>query len=164
MSKTTITEHNDTLDDHTLQLLGESPAELEASSGQMQQLRDRVMCRVDDDIVNAEHSFLTVRADDGHWIELAPKIKKKILFVNPETGTEAYLLRAEPGAVAAPHVHTHDEHCLVLEGEIKFGDGIHLHQGDYHFAPGGSEHGRAHTDIGVLVYIQTKLQGESVSF
>jgi len=164
MSKTTITEHNDILDEVTLQLMGESPAVLAAKPDQMQQLRDRVMRRVDDDIVNTEQSFVTVRASDGAWVDLAPKIKKKILFINPETGTEAYLLRAEPGAEASPHVHTHDEHCLVLEGEITFGDGIHLCQGDYHFAPGGSKHGVARTDIGVLVYIQTKLQGESVSF
>jgi len=164
MSKSTITDRSEALDEHTIQLLGESPAVLDARSGQMKQMRDRVMRRIDDDIVNAEQSFLTVRANDGHWIELAPKIKKKILFANTETGTEAYLLKAEPGAESPPHVHSHDEHCLVLEGEITFGDGIHLRQGDYHFAPGGSEHGIARTDVGVLVYIQTKLQGESAIF
>jgi len=154
MSKTTINEHDDVLDERTLQLLGETPAILDAGSDQMLNMRNRIMRRVDDDIVNAKQSFITVRASDGAWVELAPKIKKKILFINPETGTEE----------ASPHVHTHDEHCLVLEGEITFGDGIHLRQGDYHFAPGGSEHGVARTDIGVLVYIQTKQQGESAVF
>lgn len=164
MSKTTITEHNEVLDEHTLQLLGESPAVLDAAPERMARLRDRVMQRVDDDIANAAASFITIHPDDGAWIELTPKIKKKVLFANPETGTEAYLLKAEAGAEAPPHVHAHDEHCLVLEGEVIFDGGIHLRKGDYHFAPGGSEHGVARTDVGVLVYIQTGQQGIPAAF
>lgn len=159
MSKTTTTKYDDVLDEQTLHLLGEAPAVLNAAPEPMQKLRDRVMQRVDDDTTNAAQSFLTVRDHDGAWIEITPKIRKKVLYLNPETGTESYLLKAEPGAEAPPHVHAHDEHCLVLEGEVVFGEGIHLKAGDYHFAPAGSEHGIARTDVGVLVYIQTGVQG-----
>ena len=157
-------KYTDVLDEQTLQLLGEAPSVLDAAPDQMQRLRDRVMRRVDDDIEDAAQSFFTIRADDGPWIELVPGIKKKVLFANPETGTESFLLKAEPGAEAPPHQHEHDEHCLVLEGEVSFGDGIYLRAGDYHFAPGGSEHARAQTDVGVLVYIQTVQQGMSATF
>lgn len=164
MSKSTTTKPDEILDERTLRLLGEAPAVSDTSLARMRRLRDRVMRRIDDDIVNASQSFFTVRNHDGAWIEIAPKIKKKVLFENPETGTEAYLLRAEPGAEAPAHVHEHDEHCLVLEGELTFGDGIHLEAGDYHFAPAGSEHGIARTDTGVLVYIQSRQQGVSTVF
>lgn len=156
-------KYDDVLDEQTLQLLGEAPSVSEVSPDQMQGLRDRVMRRVDDDIANASRSFFTIRADDGPWIEIAPGIEKKVLFANPQTGTESYLLKAEPGAEAPPHPHEHDEHCMVLEGEVSFGDGIHLRAGDYHFAPGGSEHAEQHTDVGVLVYIQTVPRGVSVT-
>ena len=161
MSNTTKSTYDDVLDEQTLQLLSESPRVLEASPDRMQGLRDRVMQRIDDDIANTRQTFVTIRADEGPWIELAPGIKKKVLFANAETGTETYLLKAEAGAEAPPHDHAHDEHCLVLEGEVTFGDSIHLRAGDYHFAPCGSEHSTARTDVGVLVYIQTVQPGES---
>lgn len=164
MSKTITTKYDEALDEQTLQLLGEAPAVLNTAPEQMQNLRDRVMQRVDDDIANAAQSFITVRDQEGAWIEIAPKIKKKLLYLNPETGTESYLLKAEPGAETPAHFHEHDEHCVVLDGELTFGDGIHLEAGDYHFAPKGSEHGMARTDVGALVYIQTRQQGAPAVF
>ncbi len=158
MSNTISTKYDEVLDEQTLQLLSDAPTVLNIAPGQAQTLRNRVMQRIGDDISNAARSFLTVRNHDGAWIEIAPKIKKKILFINANTHTESYLLKAEPGAEAPPHIHEYDEHCLVLEGELTFDD-IHLQAGDYHFAPAGSEHGIAHTDVGALVYIQIGQQG-----
>ena len=162
-SNTNTTNYEDVLDEQTLQLLGDAPAVLDTAPERMRHLHDRVMQRVDDDIANATQPFVTVRSDGGQWIEIAPKIKKKVLYANPETGTEAFLLRAEPGAEAPSHVHEHDEHCLVLEGELSFDD-IYLKAGDFHFAPAGSEHGIARTDVGVLVYIQTRQQDTPAVF
>jgi len=159
MSKTTTTGYDEVLDEQTLRLLGDTPAVLNTAPEQMQNLRNRVMQRVDDDTTHAGQSFCTVRNHDGAWIEIAPKIRKKILLANPETGAETYLLRAEPGAETPSHMHEHDEHCLVLEGEITFDDGVHLKAGDYHYAPAGSEHSIARTDVGVLVYVQAGQQG-----
>ena len=158
MNKTTTTKYDNVLDEQTLQLLSDAPAVLHTAPEQMQNLRDRVMQRVDDAIDNTLHTFLTIRNSDGTWIEIAPKIKKKVLFENPETGTESYLLKAEPEGEVPSHVHEIDEHCLVLEGELSF-DGIRLKAGDYHFAPAGSEHNVARTDVGALVYIQTGPEG-----
>ena len=158
MSNKTIVKYDEVLDEQTLRLLGDAPAPLDVSPERMQRLRNRVMQGVDDDMAQASQAFLTVRSDDGSWVEIAPKISKKVLYANPETGAESYLLKAEPGAEAPPHVHEHDEHCVVLEGEFTYGEGIYLKAGDYHFAPRGSEHGIACTDIGVLVYIQTAPQ------
>ena len=155
INNTTSTKYDEVLDEQTLQLLSGAPAILNTAPEQAQSLRDRVMQRIDDDISNASQSFLTVRNHDGAWIEIVPKIKKKILFTNAETNTESYLLKAEPGVEAPSHFHEYDEHCLVLEGELTFDD-IHLQAGDYHFAPVGSEHGITRTDVGALIYIQTR--------
>ena len=161
MSKKTLTKYDDVLDEETLRLLGDAPAPLDVSPERMQRLRDRIMQGIDDDIAQASQAFLTVRSDDGDWVKIAPKISKKVLYANPETGAESYLLKADPGAEAPPHTHEHDEHCVVLEGAFTFGEGTYLKAGDYHFAPRGSEHGIACTDIGVLVYIQTAPQATS---
>ena len=152
MDKTTGTTDIDVFDEDMLKLLAGSQAELEVAPVH---LKKRILQRIDDNILDSEQSFQTVRADDGAWIELTPKLRKKVLFINPETGTESYLLKGDPGAVAPPHFHDHDEHCLVLEGEVIFGTGVHLKKGDYHFAPGGTEHGFASSKLGVLVYIQS---------
>ena len=164
MSKKTYIKYDDVLDEQTLQLLGEEPNSLDISPQRIRRLRERIMQRVDEEIANTSQSLLTVRSGDGSWVEIAPKIKKKVLFTNAETGTESYLLKAEPGAEAPPHEHEHDEHCLVLEGELIFGEDTYLRAGDYHFAPRGSTHGIARTDVGVLVYIQTAQQGKPAVF
>jgi len=159
MNKRTDKHYDDVLDAQTLQLLGEATAGIDTVPEQMQGLRDQVMRRIDDAIARTSRSFFTVRNHAGAWIEFAPGIKKKVLAINPETGAESCLLRAEPGAEAPAHIHELDEHCLVLEGEMVFDGGTHLKEGDYHFAPAGSRHGTIHTDVGVLVYIQTGVPG-----
>jgi anti-sigma factor ChrR (cupin superfamily) len=98
-----------------------------------------------------------IRADTGDWEDVSDKIKKKILHVDENSGIETYLLKIEAGAKDAPHIHTSDEHCIVLEGDVCFGD-IHLNAGDYHLAPKGSKHDEAYSVHGALLYIQTGLE------
>lgn len=163
MSKTPINKYDDVLDEQTLQYLSEAPAVLRTMQAKVDKLRNRVWDRIDQDTAETSDSFITVRDKEGPWIEIAPMIKKKVLYENPDTGIESYLLRAEAGASAPPHSHEFDEHCLVLEGDISF-DQLCLKAGDYHFAPAGSEHGEARTDNGVLVFIQTRQAGTPAVF
>lgn len=153
MTKSTL--NDDVLDQETLELLSSDPAALDVPAERLQSLRRRVMRHIDQETAGVERSFRTIRAADGPWIEIAPKLRKKVLFVDPVTGAESYLLQADPGAEAPGHRHDRDEHCLVLEGDVTFEDGVRLQTGDYHFAPHGSTHGIARTEQGVLVYIQT---------
>ena len=138
---------DDPLDPTTLRLLGDAPA---AAPGAPAALRATVLARVAADAA----TLLTVREADGDWTDLLPGIRRKLLFSDPESGTETFLLRAEPGATLPPHDHDHDEHCLVLEGDVGYGETIRLRSGDYHLARRGSEHAVAHTETGALVYIQ----------
>lgn len=154
MSKPIDPKTEQTLDQETLELLGNELQSLLLPPERMKKLRARVMERIDDEVSSASAGFVTIRSNEGPWIEIAPLIHKKVLHTDPETGVEAYLLRAEPGAVAPPHEHDYDEYCVVLEGEVDF-DEIHLEAGDYHFAPRGSVHSTARTQTGALLYLQT---------
>ncbi len=123
-------------------------------------LRSRVMDKIAEEKRTSAIQFLTMRADEG-WFELAPKIEKKILNVDREAGTESYLLRVQPGAVAPPHSHARTELCVVLQGEIDIGD-THLKAGDFHMASAGTKHGPASSQTNALVFIQGALEDQNV--
>jgi quercetin dioxygenase-like cupin family protein len=154
MSKSNEPEPEQLLDHATLELLANALRPVPLPLERMPGLRARVMERIDAEGTSTPAGFVTIRAAEGAWIEIAPKIHKKVLYSDPDTGVEAYLLRAEPGAEAPPHKHDHDEFCLVLEGQVDYAD-LHLNSGDYHFAPRGSTHSTATTRTGALLYLQT---------
>ena len=141
---------HDILDDDILGELAAAGTRVEDADGAVAAARSKVMQAIADD------GTTTIRDDRGAgWVELLPGVHKKLLHADPETGTETYLLRGEPGARVPPHPHPHDEHCIVLSGEVIYGQHLRLCAGDYHFAPRGSAHPVATTDTGVTVYIQT---------
>jgi quercetin dioxygenase-like cupin family protein len=123
-------------------------------------LRSQIMERVAQEKRTVSGQFVTMRADEG-WFELAPKIEKKVLYVDREAGTESYLLRVQPGAVGPAHKHARDELCVVLEGDFYLGD-IHLKAGDFHMASAGSTHGQAHSKNGALVFQQGAIEDQNV--
>lgn len=156
MKKITSTEIDQVLDEDMVELLSSDLQPLDLPAAQMAKLRSRIMQRIDEEEAQQADAFVTIRADEGVWEEIAPKLYRKVLRSDPQTGVEAYLLRAEPGAEAPPHMHEYDELCLVLEGEVEF-DNVHLKAGDYHFAAKGSQHSMARTQTGVLLFLQTAI-------
>ncbi len=141
-------------------LLSSDPAvlkDVDTGSLRMQSLRSKIMAQVDEQESDSRHDLLTIRADTGDWEELSDKIRKKVLHVDEQSGIETYLLKIDAGAKDAPHIHTTDEHCFVLEGDVSFGD-LHLNAGDYHLALKGSRHDEAYSVQGALLYIQTGLE------
>ena len=139
------------LDKDVLELLGAATAHVDLPDSHMQRLRAQVIGSVDaDDEVAAP--YLTIRADEGTWIELEPMLHKKVLDVD-ENGIESYLLRLQPGASPSRHLHESDELCIVLEGDVSFDD-VHLEVGDCHIARKGSWHGTASTVSGALLFLQ----------
>lgn len=156
MSKAGRPDVDQVLDNETVELLGNDLQPLELSASRLSELRSRIVRRIDDDMEQQTTAYVTIRAGEGIWVEIAPKIHKKVLHFDPQTGVESYLLRAEPGAEAPPHKHEYDELCLVLEGEVEF-DNVHLKAGDYHFAARGSQHSMARTQTGVLLFLQAAI-------
>ena len=156
------TNRNAVLDEQTLELLGSALEPVEFPSERLRALRSRLMDEIRQDSPSAPAEPVTVRLEEGAWIRTAPKIEKKILRMDSEAGTEAYLLRMAPGATVPAHEHQHDEICLVLSGELSFTD-IHLKAGDFHVSPKGSRHGTASSVTGALLYLETSLHANTVA-
>lgn len=56
-------------------------------------------------------------------------------------------------AVVLPHVHGHDEECMVLEGEVRVGDLV-VKQGAYHLAPRGVAHEPTRSESGAPLFLR----------
>ncbi len=96
---------------------------------------------------------ITVRQDEGEWVEYRPGVRKKRLYFDAVTRNEAFLLEMDPGAELPPHSHSDTEDCLVIAGDVRIGDLV-LHAGDFHAAMGGSTHLAARTEGGCRLYLR----------
>ena len=128
------------------------PAELEPERAQA--MKQRLMARVSHSAEAPKpdaRGLVTIRADEGEWQPVMPKVSMKVLL---HEGTSlTYLLRLEPGARIPPHDHPQTEECIVLEGEARIGDLV-VHAGDYHAAPAGRPHGLLASDGGALLFLR----------
>jgi len=64
----------------------------------------------------------------------------KVLWVGPESGRWAILLKWRKGYVAPPHKHLSAAHTFILHGKLQVRDGV-LETGDYVYEPNGMVHG-----------------------
>ncbi len=156
MSNPKDRSNSDALDDKTLALVGESLAPEVMPKERKMALFSKIVARVDQQSSDQNPSHVTMRAGEGEWISIMPKIEKKILFVDMKRRIEAYLLRAQPGAELPAHQHEADEYCMVLEGDVSFDD-LDLVAGDFHFARQGSSHSVARSRGGALVYLESAI-------
>ncbi|MCI0486370.1 MAG: cupin domain-containing protein [Blastocatellia bacterium] len=92
---------------------------------------------------------LTIRANEGEWIEMTKGVFAKQLFADKSRGTVTTLYRLLPGARLPDHRHTGVEECLVLEGDFRV-DGETFGPGDYRCAPPGTIDRELYTEGGVL--------------
>lgn len=97
-----------------------------------------------------------LRKDDGEWRALLPGVRIKTLRSDPVGGTATTLWQVEPGASVPPHVHHHEEECLVLEGSI-IKDGVEYFPGDYLLAEVGEAHASFHSPRGAVFLIRGEL-------
>lgn len=146
--------NDDVMDDESLELLGRALTGITPPSRRKRELRKKVLHQIDDELANTS-PYITIRANEGTWVELEPLVEKKVLKYDAVSGDESYLLRLHPGASPPAHEHEGEELCIVLEGEVSFDD-IHLVAGDYHLARKGSRHGRARSVPGALIFLQTR--------
>ena len=161
MSESDKLNQDQVLDNDTLELLGSVSARADLPAQRLSLLRDRVLHRIDEEQA-ASTPHVTIRGEEGAWIDIVQLVTKKVLNVNHETGIESYLLRLLPGATLEQHRHDEDELCIVLEGDVSIGD-LHLKAGDYHYANKGSWHGRASTVHGALLFLQSGVTAAQVT-
>jgi anti-sigma factor ChrR (cupin superfamily) len=81
-----------------------------------------------------------VRRNEEYWVNSGvPGIDIKQLFQEKETGRSTYLVRMEPGKRLPAHYHPDAEQCLVLKGDIAWGD-IVYEEGDFIVMGKGTHH------------------------
>ena len=108
--------------------------------------------------ISSTQGLTTIQADEGKWAPFSSRVSIKVL--RRDTDTQTYLLRLEPGAVLHPHIHGLDEECLVLEGEVRFGDMV-VKQGAYHLAPRGVAHESIRSEFGALLFLRGAIPAAS---
>jgi anti-sigma factor ChrR (cupin superfamily) len=114
-------------------------------------VRDRLMARVA--AYETLRPIADVRRDEGSWIPLGGAgVEIKRLFQEKATGRTTYLVRMEPGAKLAPHRHTDVEQCLVLKGDIRWGE-VAYEEGDFVVMGKGTEHPELHSVNGNLLLL-----------
>jgi quercetin dioxygenase-like cupin family protein len=106
--------------------------------------------------IDAEGSQLpgsiTTRAAEAGWLPLSEGVTYRVLRDDEGAGRKSMLIRMQPGAIYQSHYHDSDEECLVIEGDLRFGD-LELRTGDFHVALGGSVHPIARSVSGCLLHI-----------
>lgn len=91
--------------------------------------------------VNSELMDSLARTSEMDWIETRKgQAWMKVLWVGPETGRWAVLLKWKKGYVAPPHKHLSAAHTFILSGRLQVRDGT-LETGDYVYEPNGMVHG-----------------------
>jgi len=148
-------DHRHSLElDHFLDdALSESMKPVELGNAQREAMRERILSRA---AITAPAGTQTIRAGDGKWLELIPLIHMKILRQDVESGNETKLFRLQPGAEFPPHSHTHEEECMVLEGEIEVGGHV-VRAGDMHIAGTTHEHPRITSKTGALLLVRSEI-------
>jgi anti-sigma factor ChrR (cupin superfamily) len=113
-------------------------------------LRDRLMSRVAQ--FQQLRPEVEIPAADGVWKPFGEGIAIQHLFTDPDSGMRTMLIRMEPGAVMEPHFHHHREQCLVIEGDIGWGDRVYR-AGDFMVQSAQTHHSKVRSESGVLMLI-----------
>jgi anti-sigma factor ChrR (cupin superfamily) len=96
-----------------------------------------------------------VRRNEDIWVSAGmPGVDMKQLFLEAETGRSTYLLRMQPGVRIPAHFHHDTEQCLVLKGDICWGDLVY-EEGDFIVMGKGTKHPEIHTVNGNLLLLMS---------
>ncbi|MGQ0656522.1 MAG: cupin domain-containing protein [Chromatiales bacterium] len=144
---------NDVLPDDIIYALSAAVAAVEPNPGQARALRARLEEGMENSGKDEQSSYFTLAAGAGEWVNLTPLVSMKILHRDAQG--VSFFLRLQPGAELPPHIHFADEECLVLEGELRLGEGVLLRAGDYHFAPKGLPHATARSARGATLFLRS---------
>lgn len=101
-------------------------------------------------------STITLRGATRQWVKMAEGVDVSVLWQSPALKRQSVLIRMAPNVHYDSHEHADDEECLVIEGDLQFGE-LKLGAGDYHFAPKGRTHPPAYSRGGCLLFVTTAL-------
>jgi anti-sigma factor ChrR (cupin superfamily) len=114
-------------------------------------LFEKILNRIDDSESQLPGT-LTLRGAVADWITYSPGITYRVLHVDEKLKRQSLLVKMQPGAVYKSHGHDIDEECLVIEGDLRYGD-LHLHAGDFHLATPAMVHPVGRTETGCLLHV-----------
>ncbi len=104
--------------------------------------------------------FYTLGSDATEWQEIGlPGIEIRQLHVDEVRDSVTMVVRMAAGTSYPRHKHAGDEHCYVLQGDLRVEDQV-LRCGDYQFAPEGSIHGEQSTENGCTLLIVSSRSDE----
>lgn len=155
MTMKEIPDGESTCDPLTQEMLLEALLPIEPQAERRASMRERIFERIHSQPV-PQRDLITVRADEGNWIEVAPGVRLKKLLHSG--GVVASLIRMRPGSSIPAHEHPEPEECICLEGEVWLGS-TRVCTGDFHYAPAGVPHGVVHSPAGCLLYVRTSDPG-----
>lgn len=93
---------------------------------------------------------------DPRWEPMLEGVERLPLW--RDARQEAYIIRARAGAWAPAHGHARDEECLMLDGELYFGDQL-LRAGDFQLVPAGKHHEVITAATDALLYQRGEVLG-----
>jgi quercetin dioxygenase-like cupin family protein len=149
-----IGKGTDALDAAAIAELAEAIEAQTPSPARRDAMQERILTRVR---AEPPPGTRTLRAREGDWIRVAPQIEIKVLNEDRARNSQTTLWRLQPGAVLPAHEHDADEECLVLEGEIHFGN-YYVRAGDYHLASAGRRHPDIESSEGALFLIRGEIR------
>jgi anti-sigma factor ChrR (cupin superfamily) len=114
-------------------------------------VRERLLARVA--AFEQLRPIADVRRNEDTWVHSGmPGVDIKTLFTEPALGRSTYLVRMDPGARLPGHRHGDVEQCMVLEGDIRWGD-LAYEKGDFVVMDKGTEHPEIYTVHGNLLLL-----------
>jgi anti-sigma factor ChrR (cupin superfamily) len=112
---------------------------------------EKILERIDETGIHLPGTA-TKRAADAEWNQYSEGIVFRVLKVDEVRGRQTLLVKMQPGALYKSHSHDIDEECLVIEGDLQYGDLV-LRAGDYHLATPGALHPTGTTTAGCLLHV-----------
>lgn len=94
----------------------------------------------------------TRRAAEAEWQPHDEGITYRVLKLDERLLRRTLLVKMRPGAILKSHIHKFEEECLVIEGDLRYGDLV-LRAGDYHHAWAGARHADGVTVGGCLLHV-----------
>ena len=114
-------------------------------------VRGRLMTRVGN--YEAIKPLADVRAYDDNWMDSGVAgVDMKILFRDKKLHRTTMLLRMAPGAQLPAHHHHDDEQCLVVSGDVRWGELIYR-EGDFVVMGNATTHPAVSTINGNLLLL-----------
>ena len=114
-------------------------------------VKDRLMARVA--AYEVVKPLADVRRNEAAWLPYgAPGVEVKPLFQDVETGRSTVLVRMAAGSRLPAHRHHDVEQCLVLKGDVRFGELVY-EEGDFVVMGKDTEHPEIHSVHGTMLLL-----------